>query len=925
MRPWTYLDAQDRETFRAATAFLNKRLAEQGTVDWALRLQPSQRIERVALEDLLNGPGAPELGEPWATAWRLIEESWTSTGPAERHGIAVYGIQKRLRSGDRSGAMVAALVSLVMPRLKVEPIGAWRWSHVKKPRKPKTVADVLSAGLTSGDLVDLKLLELAALDDVDFLTSLANALEAAVNHGLDIARRLGWSETRSFLGLGMLDRIYYVQPTRHAGEDQEDSEPDAYHRGIAPSVKLLHAVVERLSIIEPEAARPFVTRWQGNRSTVSVRLWAAMARTAQLVPAETVVSFMRTLDDRLFWDVNTFPEIAELRAVRFQEFGPRSQEEIAARLRKGPPRNHWPRRVEPEKVADAQQYWAVRELRRIEIAGGVLPPRQKEWLNGRLPQFVDLERMTIDEGFPEGVTARLVPPNPDRRYDDLDGVVRLQALETALSASRSDWNHDPAERANDWINQEGNAEKVLVDLETAKDGGDDFPRVWNRFGWAHRPRQQDGRAAPDAELNAEAARVLALVDKLSSLTLNAAIEGICAWLDAWGRRVVGSPLTVPIWLRLWPLAVEATNRVPEDEDQNDLSVAAPTESDDSEPVDIDTLNTPAGKLVGVFLTTCPRLAPGTLAFAVGSAEREMRDTVIQAEGRSGLIAKHRMIEALRYFLKADRDWTEEHLVGPLFKDDGATPALWRAVARHTHFTEVLKIIGPAMAERANDRRLGRETRRRLVFSLVIEALHAFRDNRPPAVANARLQQTLRTLDDEVRASAANAIQQFVRELSGKNSGEKAEVDGQAENQERSATAASLFRSAAAPFLREVWPQERSLATPGVSRALADLPATSGEAFAEAVEAIAPFLIPFECWSMLEYGLYGDEGKQRKLAIVDTEEKAKALLRLLDLTIGFTEGAVIPYDLTDALDQISRTAPGLSATKTFRRLETAARR
>lgn len=177
---------------------------------------------------------------------------------------------------------------------------------------------------------------------------------------------------------------------------------------------------------------------------------------------------------------------------------------------------------------------------------------------------------------------------------------------------------------------------------------------------------------------------------------------------------------------------------------------------------------------------------------------------------------------------------------------------------------------------------------------------------------------LRALDDEVRASAANAIQQFVRELSAKKLDDGAEV-------EVPATAATLFRTAAAPFLREVWPQERSLVTPGVSRALADLPASSGEAFADAVDTVARFLIPFECWSVLDYGLDGDEGEARKLAIINNEPKAQALLKLLDLTVGASEGAVVPHDLTDALDQILSVFPALSVSPSFRRLSAAARR
>jgi hypothetical protein len=523
--------------------------------------------------------------------------------------------------------------------------------------------------------------------------------------------------------------------------------------------------------------------------------------------------------------------------------------------------------------------------------------------------------MTVDAGFPQGGSASYVPPSPDSRYDDLEGEARLQALETALAASRGGWDDDPAERANDWINEQGNAEKVLADFETTNNGGDNFPKVWNRFGWAHRQPRQDGKATSDANLVREAGRVLGLLNQQSDATLTIAIEGICAWLDAWEKQAVSvPPLALPIWLRLWPIAVEVTNLRPEKVADEDLSVTARAEDDDREPMDLDTLNTPAGKLVGVFLAACPSLPPGAQAFPAASMERQMRDIVIAAEGRSGLIAKHRMIEALPYFLRADHSWAQEHLIAPLLKDDGAALALWRAVARRTHFTKVLESIGAAMAERANDRRLGRETRRRLVFSLVIESLHAFREGREPAVPNQRIQQMLRTLDDEVRASAANAIQVFVRDLSTKPP-----------NDQFSKAPSDLFRSAAAPFLREVWPQERSLATPGVSGALADLPATSGEAFAEAVDTIARFLVPFECWSMVNYGLYGADGEAKKLALINDEAKARALLKLLDLTIGTSDGAVVPHDLTDALDQISTVDPGLATTATFRRLATAARR
>jgi hypothetical protein len=83
---------------------------------------------------------------------------------------------------------------------------------------------------------------------------------------------------------------------------------------------------------------------------------------------------------------------------------------------------------------------------------------------------------------------------------------------------------------------------------------------------------------------------------------------------------------------------------------------------------------------------------------------------------------------------------------------------------------------------------------------------------------------IRGLDDEVRTFAAEACQRFLSDLSA------------------SGTAAreALFNNAVRPFLAEVWPQERSLSTPGVSKAFADIPAAAGERFAEAVEAVAAY-------------------------------------------------------------------------------------
>ena len=87
----------------------------------------------------------------------------------------------------------------------------------------------------------------------------------------------------------------------------------------------------------------------------------------------------------------------------------------------------------------------------------------------------------------------------------------------------------------------------------------------------------------------------------------------------------------------------------------------------------------------------------------------MRDAIVRAEGWSGLIGRHRLIESITYFLSAEPAWAQEVLLRPLLQDDAASLALWRAISRRTQFTDVLLIIGNQTAERATDIRLGRET------------------------------------------------------------------------------------------------------------------------------------------------------------------------------------------------------------------------
>jgi hypothetical protein len=896
---------EDHGQLRTTMAFLDGRLEEASTLEWALKLHPTDSVSREAILNLLRMSAERPIREPYRRAWRLLEESWQESPPAHGLSSEEYQIARRLREGDRSGAVIREIVELVKPILKIEPFSKFHLQYRKPPKKPREVSDLFAVALKSVDPIDPTVLNFEMVGEAGFLEALASDLEAVVVHGLEIARRTGWDGRQSWQ-LGGLNRVYYVPVgERAAGEN----EPDQFHSGIAPSVKLLACTVARLAVVEAFAAKRFIARWENSSGPVFRRLWAAFAADASLVSPQEVTQLLLSLDDEQFWNLEEFPEIAELRASRFGDLDTVAQQEIALRLIQGPPRSFWRVRT---KYADARKYWAARELRRIEIRGHALPRSASAWLSARQADFPELTAVTrADDGFRQSPKATWVAPNPDTSYDSIVGIERLAALESALSSSRVAWNDNPSQRAADWIRLTGNQIKVISDLETTSDGGAEYFRVWETLTSMRTPMP----SAPqfNAEEEMEVTRILALILKLPAGAIESAIDGISQWMMMWAKAIAGLQQGSDVWFKVWPIAARKTNSEQPESEPVNLSTIVKV-SDGGEPKDLDALNSAAGRMVEVFLAACPTLTKSEPEpFKSNPQLRNMREAVIGSSGRAKIIVQHRLLWSIEYFLQADSEWARINLLEPLKGSDEGAVALWRAISRSTRFLPVMSIIGAEMADRALDTRLGRQARQSLVFSLVVECLHAFLEERSPVVSLARVQQVLRSIEDEIRAYAASAIKRFVLQVSAHPPEDLGADPG-----------ARLFRMVAKPFLYEVWPKERSLVTPGVSRALADLPATSGDAFAEAALAIDRYLVPFDCWAMHDFG-FPTEGDKTKLEQINSDEKAEALLNMLDRTVGNADGSVVPYDLGDALARIASVAPPLEGTSIFRRLSASARR
>ena len=892
------LKERDLEALLLAKEFLRKRMQAKATLDWALALKPGDTVKRAAIVELVTGHGAVPAREPWRSAWRLLTQSWEQSREGSRNDGSVHDLVRRLGQGERSSSWIEALVQHVMPRLEVKEFDGIHRHFLRVPKRPRKASHLFQIELSRSPLVDPGILDQHKLD-ASFLRSLARALDSAVLDGIELAASIGWDGE---VGLGQLSQVRSFP---------KDEDPDQFSQGrvgaLAPSVKLLHAVVLRLVALKVEFAIEFVRGWRATDSSIHLRLWSSLSCDSRVTPISEVLDLLVSLPHSRFWDDYRYPEIAQLRATRFKDLDRDGQGRILRRILRLPPRSLVPTLDDPTQLETRRASWAATALQHIQNAGGGLSDSARTWLEQQQNRFPELKQMNGNDGSSRRRRPTFVPPpSPDSQYDLLRGQSRLSTLERALAGERNMDRDDPRGRAEAWIRQPGKATALLDDLDDPS-GGASYPTVLSWFYWCHSPNEEAGLPARD--LTSECRRGLLITARLSNEMVKGVVGDIGFWLENWRNHALAVSEGFDLWFRIWPIAVAVTNATALTGKQSDGNLGS-KEEEYPEQIADKALQSPVGKLVNVFRGICPNLRKEQHPFSSRNKLRTMRDASVSVSGLSSLYTRFQLLLDLSYFHAADKGWTKKHLVEPLLKADKESQLLWHAVARQGYLLPAtFELLVDGMLDRVIDGRLSREVRQALMSDLVCGCFSAFLWPSATPVPIIRIQQRLRSVDDDLRANAAEAAHRFV-------------VDVQRPN--GTTPSVRLVQGATERFFQEVWPQELSLRSPGISRALASIPAEMPEEFVTAVRAVRRFLVPFDSWSMLEYGLFGDQDGQPRLAVIDKEDKAKALLDLLDLTVG-DEGSAVPDDLTDALDQIHKRWRLADKQPAYRRLSALARR
>ena len=383
--------------------------------------------------------------------------------------------------------------------------------------------------------------------------------------------------------------------------------------------------------------------------------------------------------------------------------------------------------------------------------------------------------------------------------------------------------------ALEWIRQKGRLSCLIDDLTASEKPIWDFPRTWEQICSGHNPADELYGPNSKRDKAGDFRIILASLQGTPKARIAHGVRVFTDRLRSWEEFLELDSGTVELWFLLMDAAEAATEK----ESHAELMVpASVTNDEDDRDVNLNVKNhySPIGNLAGVFIAILPNLNVDPNPFIEGGSLFRMRARLLACTGPARNIVQFRFSEQLSYLLLADPAWTNGTLIDPLRSGATAFRDLWVALSYRPIFKNTLESIGDAIIDRCSDPLLSRQVRENLVLSVVVECLRAYHENhRQPAISKSRVVQMLRSLDDEARARAAGVLGRFIREVSDHESGPDLTI-----------SAESLVDASVMPFLAELWPKERSLSTPEVAKALADLPAASRGRFAHADRPVFPY-------------------------------------------------------------------------------------
>lgn len=860
----------DDQVWRATRLFIDGRLKERSVLVWAAGLGPEAGAERRAVRDAVF-TGSRDLAEPYLTAWRCVIESWRD-GTADDPDMTELEIREAIGRGADPRLYLDAIVRLAAPRLKLQAR-----SPLSRPVRgaPKRVSDLLAIDIEHDHHVRLGAIGISDCQDPRVWQELLDRSEGTLFATLHQADRLGLTWSANWIA-----RVY-------PKDEEVDTDPDQYRSGVVAITRLVSAALSKLGALDPAAGAARLRSLATRSWPLARRLWAAAASNPALADPDHLAVWFSSLTDEELWNVHDYPELAELRAMRFGDLPVNARELFETRVRRGPPSRLFRRSLAAARRAERKRGDTFAELHRLGRGLVALSAASNAWLADN----TDLNPAWAEDDLYE----KGAPPLPTSTRNRLE----LTATEAfaELDQKLTDNPYGAGRNALESITEHW--DEVFQKLQE-NPGLLVHGRIVGALALGLRDALGvTGDTNPPEVALRRISDFVNLLGRVPTSARNAAASGVAYWIEQGIERLPNDPRMPALWLAWWPHAAAATN-VQRESDSDWATRDEPS----TDKLASEALNSAVGRMMHAWFQLFPEGDEARHTFD-DPILASSRDLVLATKGEAGRQALYRMLLRLRLLNHIDPVWTQARLLGPLGQHDGVAPDLWDAISRIALLpAEVLRQIADEMVRRVSDRRLSSEVRARLGERLILPVAIALRSGEQPPVSLATTQQFLRLGGAEVRSACARALTRWVSE---------------------SETPEEYFRSAVIPILERGWPKDRSAQSDDIADAFASLPAATNTAFPDAVTALGDFLMPFDVWSLWEYRLYRGGAGNRELKHPRDEPEARALLTLLERTIGEEEGAVVPHDLDVALVAIVGVWPKAIMDRRYQRLAALARR
>lgn len=637
----------------------------------------------------------------------------------------------------------------------------------------------------------------------------------------------------------------------HTTRPDDGAPPIAYDSyGVTGPIALFLQLMERMVEFAPERAHSEIAQWPENDHFIfgRLRIWGASKR---IVPAGEAANILLGLPDAVFWGANQQRDLLYAIRDRWTDFTAEDRDRFERRILTTT--FPWPdTRVDGKARSEA--HYRLDRLRWLSQQGlNFSFDVEAKMAELRLIAVEWTERSGDRAADSHAPIVRSIGTNTDPRV--LDDVPISEILSRAEEAAQRDFFDDEERRPFSGLSEESPS-RALAALTDAARNGDVPINFWSAFLYASKRKTDSERFA-----RAIAGRLASLPAK----DLSNIVYPVTTWLHDLDERLF-SDLT-DVLDRLW----------------GPLMAALPLQSErrrhrvDSSWAN-DGLNAPAGKLASLLLMD-PSTKNRELGQGFPEAWTRRFEQLLELPGDMRRHALVMLGFRLNWLFAIDPHWTDANLLKVIDDPGDDGDALWDGIfwRARTPSRALYERLKPELVKRALSP-MRRRAEANVVGAFLLVGWRGNPEADPPEqlISSAELREILVDSDDELRGQILWHLEHGLDEPD------------------------AWSRECLVPFLKEVWPNHRSLRTPEMSIRLGNLALASRDLFPRVVQLILPRLVPVRGGFLR--GLLHDLEAEDQLA----RNYPKAMLDLLWASLA-EDASLWPYKVEKVLDILAEAA------------------